>query len=51
MDRRGRDLEVATHVGFGGRLSEDPAVGVDEGQILALGLREAGSRRAGLLVK
>ena len=31
-----RDLEVPLHVGFRGRLAEDTAVGVDEGQVLTL---------------
>ena len=41
----GVTLEMALHVGFGRRPAEDAAIGVDEGQILALLLGEAGSRR------
>ena len=37
------DAEVALHVGFGGRPAVHARVGVDEGQILALLGREAGS--------
>jgi hypothetical protein len=36
---------MATHVGFGRGPFEDPAIGVDEGQLLALELRKAGPRR------
>jgi NAD(P)H-flavin reductase len=36
---------MAPHVGFGRGLFEDPAVSVDEGQILALKLRKARLRR------
>ena len=39
-----RDLEVPLHVGFRGRLAEDAAVGVDEGQVLTLLVGERGSR-------
>jgi len=35
------DVEMAPHVGFGRGLFEDPTIGVDEGQILALKLRKA----------
>jgi hypothetical protein len=42
---------MATHVGFGRGPFEDPAVGVDEGQVLALGLRKAGSRGCCAFVK
>ncbi|MBB4444175.1 MULTISPECIES: hypothetical protein [Rhizobium] len=51
VNRRSCNAEVATHVGFGGRLFEDAAVGVDEGQVLALDLRKAASCRCGLWVK
>ena len=40
-----RDLEVPLHVGFRGRLAEDTAIGVDEGQVLTLLVGERGSRR------
>jgi len=36
VDRGRADTEVALHVGFGGRASEDARIGVDEGQVLAL---------------
>jgi hypothetical protein len=39
-----RDLEVPLHVGFRGRLAEDTAVGVDEGEALTLLVGEWGSR-------
>ena len=39
-----RDLEVPLPVGFRGRLAEDTAVGVDEGQVLTLFVGERGSR-------
>ena len=39
-----RNLEVPLHVGFRGRLAEDTAVSVDEGQVLALLVGERGSR-------
>jgi hypothetical protein len=39
-----RDLEVPLHVGFRGRVAEDTAVGVDEGQVLTLLVGERGSR-------
>lgn len=45
------DLEMATHVGFGRGPFEDPAICVDEGQVLALGLRKAGRRRRWAFVK
>ena len=46
-----RDLEVPLHVGFRGRLAEDTAVGVDEGQVLTLfvGERGAGTRAKQLI--
>ena len=40
---------MATHVGFGRGAFEDPAIGVDEGQVLALELRKAGPRRWALV--
>ena len=43
MDAGWRDLEVPLHVGFRGRLAEDTAVGVDEGQVLTLLVGERGS--------
>src|SRR6202521_62147 len=51
VDGGSGDLEMATHVGFGRGPFEDPAIGVDEGQVLALGLRKAGSRRRWAFVK
>ena len=42
IDRRRGDAETALDVGFGGRPEVDARVGVDEGEILALGRREAG---------
>jgi hypothetical protein len=36
MDGWWADAEVALHVGFGGRASEHPRIGIDEGQVLAL---------------
>ena len=45
MDRWRGDLEVALHVGFGGRSSVDAGVGVNEGEILFLLFGEAGLRR------
>ena len=51
VDGGGGDLEMATHIGFGRGPFEDPAVGVNEGQVLALGLRKAGSRRCCAFVK
>ena len=36
------DAEAALDIGFGGRSEIDARVGVDEGEILALGGREAG---------
>jgi len=36
VDTGGRDLEVPLHVSFRGRAAEDAAVGVNEGQVLAL---------------
>jgi len=45
VDGGSGDLEMAPHVGFGRGLFEDPAVSVDEGQILALKLRKARLRR------
>jgi hypothetical protein len=37
-----RDLEVTLHVSFRGRSAKDPAVGVDEGEVLTLLLSERG---------
>ena len=34
-------LEMALHVGFGGRAAEHARIGVDEGQVLALLFGEA----------
>ncbi len=45
MDAWRRDLEVALHVGLGGRSFVDAAVGVDEGEVLALLFGEAGLKR------
>jgi len=45
VDSWSGDVEMAPHVGFGRRLFEYPAIGVDEGQILALKLRKARLRR------
>ena len=45
MDRRRGDLEMALHVGFGGRLADDAGIGVDEGEVLALLIGEAGFAR------
>ena len=42
MDGRRGDAETTLDVGFGGRPQVDARVGVDEGEILALGGREAG---------
>lgn len=42
MDGGWGDTEVALHVGLGGRLFVQTFVGVDEGQILALLVGEAG---------
>ena len=41
----GDDLEVPLHVGFRGRVAEDTAVGVDEGQVLTLLFGERGAPR------
>jgi hypothetical protein len=41
MDRRGRDSEVRLHVGFGWRPAVEQHVSVDEGEVLALLIREA----------
>ncbi len=41
MDRRRTDLEMALHVGFGGRAAKHVRIGVDEGQVLALLFGEA----------
>ena len=49
VDGGSGDLEMATHVGFGRGAFEDPAIGVDEGQVLALELRKAGPRRWALV--
>jgi hypothetical protein len=46
MDGWRGDAEVPLHVGFGGRLSEDAFIGIDEGQILTLLLGEDWSRRS-----
>ena len=46
MDRGRTDLEMALHVGLGGRASEHVRVGVDEGQVLALLFGEALSAEA-----
>ena len=43
------DVEMAAHVGFSRGAFEDPAIGVDEGQVLALKLRKAGLRRWALV--
>src|ERR1700682_2037301 len=51
VDGGSGDLEMATHVGFGRGPFEDPAIGVDERKLLALGLRKAGSRRRWAFVK
>ena len=40
------DLEVALHVGFGGRSAVDAGVGMDEGEVLALFFGEAGLARS-----
>jgi hypothetical protein len=50
MDGRGGYAEVSAHIGLGGRTFEDPTVGVDEGQILALELCEARADRRRLFV-
>ena len=44
MDGWRGDAETALDVGFGGRPEVDARVGVDEGETLALGRREAGFR-------
>lgn len=41
MDRGRRDLEVSLQLGLGGWVTMDAAIGVDEGQVLALGGCEA----------
>ena len=46
MDRGRADLEVALHVGFGGRAAEHVRVSIDEGQILTLLFGEAVSAEA-----
>lgn len=48
VDGRSGDVEMATHVGFGRGPFEYPAIGVDEGQVLALGLRKRGAAAAEL---
>jgi hypothetical protein len=48
VDGRSGNLEMATHVGFGRGAFEDPAIGVDEGQVLALELRKAGAPPLGV---
>jgi transposase len=45
VDRWRADAEVALQVGLGRGSAMDPRVGVDEGQVLTLPLREAWSRR------
>ena len=50
VDGRRGDAEVALHVGFGRRPPMHARVGVDEGQILALLGREAGSVAARHLI-
>ena len=47
VNRRRSDLEMALHVGFGGRAAKHVRIGVDEGQVLALLFGEA--VRAGLV--
>ena len=42
VDGRRGDAKAALDVGFGGRPQVDARVGVDEGEILPLGGREAG---------
>ena len=42
VDGRRCDAEAALDIGFGGGAQVDPRVGVDEGEILPLGLSEAG---------
>src|SRR6202171_555618 len=51
VDGGSGDLKMATQVAFGRGPLEDPAIGVDEGQVLALGPRKAGSRRRWAFVK
>ena len=41
------DLEMALHVGLGRRAPEQPRIGIDEGQVLALLVGEGG--RAGVV--
>jgi hypothetical protein len=41
VDRGWRDLEVSLQLGLGGWVTVDAAIGVDEGQVLALGGCEA----------
>jgi hypothetical protein len=43
VDGRRRDAEVPLHVGFGRGPAEDAAIGMDEGQILALLFGEGGT--------
>ena len=50
VDGRRGDAEVALHVGFGGRPPVHARVGVDEGEILALLVGEAGSVSARHLI-
>lgn len=42
VDRRRRDVEVALHVGLGRRASEHECIGMNESEILALLVGEAG---------
>src|SRR5437879_41968 len=42
VNRGRRDLEVSLQLGLGGWIPMDAAIGVDEGQVLALGGGEAG---------
>ena len=51
MDRGGGDAEVPAHVGLGRGAFEDPAVGVNEGEVLALKLGEARLMRGLLFAK
>jgi len=42
VNRGRRDLEMTLHVGLGRRAPEQPRIGIDEGQVLALLFGEAG---------
>ena len=44
MHGRRADLEMALHIGLGGGPAMDARVGIDEGEVLALLIGEAGSR-------